>query len=181
MLHPHRRDKKSLLSHFPSGRFTPVRNAGCEHVSHCSALFGDTPVPTTHHRASSFTPAGVHCTFDSASWTTDVLRLVKNYLNFSSQSRSCSRMKMCEGSLHDLPPVSQQAWQGREPAHWLWAPIPLFETPKAKLRMNKFAQETHIWKVILTIFTLMSYPNPTIPSQSHESKEAKIMTNFNKF
>jgi len=39
-------------------------------IPHCSALLGDIPVPITHHPASSFTPARVHCTLHSVSRTT---------------------------------------------------------------------------------------------------------------
>lgn len=134
-LHPHGRDKGSLLSKFPSDRFAPVRKVGCEHTSYSSLQHPAWGHCCPHHPSPCLfiQPCPAHCPLHSVSRTTHKYsqKLVsKTCLNHSCESRTCSQMKMCEHSLQDLSQVSLQAWQGRQLVHSLWAHTPLFQTPR---------------------------------------------------
>lgn len=167
MLHPHRIDKESLFSQFPSGRFVPVRNVGCKHISYSSLQCSLWEHSCPHHPSP--------CLIIHSSWSS--LHLPFYQLNYRSTQVSQELFGLLQ-SMHELQPDEdvwgQPTWfapkshsrHGRaEPAHWPWAINPLFETLKAKLRMSKFSQEIHMWKVILILFTLVFYPIPTAVSR----------------
>lgn len=122
MLHPHRQG----ITLVPVSKWEICTSEKCRLRTHIlfliavlslGTLLSPPPITLPHHSLllEFIAPSIVQ------SWTADALRLVQIYLNCSSQSRSCSQTEMCECSPHDLSPVSQQVWQGREPAHRLWA------------------------------------------------------------